>query len=199
MHYESMMEATRDIRSFRHDVKNNLFALNIMLSQGRLDEAKKYVENLSGIIDETKRFSFCTGNYLADAILGDKAATAVKDGTKILFLGSIPEKGIEKNDLCTVLTNALDNAIEACSDIPDSVITIDSRETDFGCRINIGNPVKVEPQIKNGMIKTSKSDKNNHGFGLENIRRTVEKYNGFVKATCENKLFNLDIALMLNI
>ena len=198
-HYESMTDATRDIRSFRHDIKNNLFSLNIMLSQDKLEEAKKYIENLSGRIDETKRFSYFTGNYLADAILADKAATAAESGTKIEFSGSIPEKGIEKSDLCTVLTNALDNAIEACREIPEAVIVIDSKETPMGYRINISNPVKAEPQIKNGKVKTSKSDKKNHGFGLENISRTVEKYNGFVKVTCENKTFNLDIAMTLNI
>ena len=98
-----------------------------------------------------------------------------------------------------MLTNALDNAIEACKEIPESVIEIDSKETPMGYRINISNPVKTEPQIKNGRIKTSKSDKKNHGFGLENINRTVEKYNGFVKVSCENKTFNLDIAMTLNI
>lgn len=196
-HYESLTESTQEIRSFRHDIKNNLFSLNIMLSEGKLDEAKEYVESLNGKIDETKRFSYYTGNYLADAILADKAGSAAEYGTKIIFDGTIPEKGIEKCDLCTVLTNALDNAITACRDIQNSTVKITSRETEMGCRITISNPVKIEPQIKNGKIKTSKSDKKNHGFGIENIRKTVEKYNGFLKLGCENKTFKLDVAMTL--
>lgn len=196
-HYESLTESTQEIRSFRHDIKNNLFSLNIMLSEGKLDEAKKYVESLNGRIDETKRFSYCTGNYLADAILADKAGLAAEYGTKIIFSGTIPENGIEKYDLCTVLTNALDNAITACRDILNSAVKITSKETGMGCRITISNPVKFEPQIKNGKIKTSKSDKKNHGFGIENIRKTAEKYNGFVKLSCENKTFKLDVAMTL--
>lgn len=198
-HYESMMDATRDIRGFRHDMKNYLFLLNIMLSKGELDEAKSYVESLGGKIDETKRFAFFTGNYLADAILADKAETAAKSGTSIEFTGSIPEKGIENSDLCTILTNALDNATEACREIPNAVIKINSKEAPLGCKITVTNPVTTEPQIKNGKIKTSKSDKKNHGFGLENIRKTVEKHNGYIKANCENKIFSLDIAITLNI
>ena len=96
-----------------------------------------------------------------------------------------------------MLTNALDNAITACRDIQNSTVKITSRETEMGCRITISNPVKIEPQIKNGKIKTSKSDKKNHGFGIENIRKTVEKYNGFLKLGCENKTFKLDVAMTL--
>ena len=113
----------------------------------------------------------------------------------ITFDGSLPSKGISNNDLCTVLANALDNAVYNSSDkaVPVSIV---SREQNNGVIITISNSVDKPVEIKNNRIKTSKKDKTNHGFGIDNIKNVAKEYNGFVNLTCENKLFIIEIGLM---
>lgn len=196
-HYESMIEANRDIRSFRHDITNNLFSLDILLCESRLDEAREYIGKLNGKIADTKKNKFYTGNYLADAIFADKAATAEQSGISVDFSGTIPQEGIENYDLCTILSNALDNAIDACREIAPCTIKIRANETEMGFFLKISNPTKNKLHVKNNKLKTTKADKSNHGFGLKNIEGVVKKYNGIINLSCEDKIFTLEASMIL--
>lgn len=196
-HYESMIEANRDIRSFRHDITNNLFSLDILLCEGRLAEAREYIGKLNGKIADTKKNKFYTGNYLADAIFADKAATAEQCGISVDFSGTIPQEGIENYDLCTILSNAMDNAIDACREISPCTIKIMANETEMDFFLRISNPTKNKLHIKNNRLKTSKADKANHGFGLKNIESVVKKYNGITSINCENNIFTLEASMIL--
>lgn len=194
-HYEEMVQKNKDIRTFRHDYKNNLYSIRTLIESGRTEEAEKYIDELdSGLKLSENRYA--TGNYLADAIISGKAETAKMSDIEIEFDGVIPENGISNNDLCTILSNAIDNAIRACSEIAPCRINIVSQITANGAVIKITNPVKENVEIKNNSIKTTKSDKVNHGIGVSNIRKAVKKYNGYMELSCENKLFILEIGLV---
>ena len=195
-HYEEMTEKNREIRSFRHDYQNNLSALRTLVKDGKNEDALSYVNDLSGPLEKTKN-RFATGNYLADAILGEKSGVAEAQGVTIDFSGIIPKKGITNNDLCTVITNGLDNAIRGCEECVPCNIKIESRCKGNWFSFVIKNPVKNKVQIKNNTVKTSKSDKENHGFGLENIKRVAKKYNGRVELSCDENEFTLKVFMML--
>ena len=109
-HYEEMTQKNREIRSFRHDYQNNLSSLRVMVAEDRREDALNYIDNLNIPLEKTQN-KYATGNYLADAILSGKSAQAGNQGAIICFKGSIPQKGISNNDLCTILANGLDNAI----------------------------------------------------------------------------------------
>ncbi|MBQ4245453.1 MAG: GHKL domain-containing protein [Clostridia bacterium] len=189
-HYEEMMRKNGDIRAFRHDYKNNLFSLNALMSGGKTEEAQQYISELSQALENTKN-SFQTGNYLADAILSDKAEAAAQSGTKIDFSGTIPKDWIKNSDLCTVLSNSLDNAVRACGEIPDAVISVKCKETDNSAVISISNPVLKKVEIKNNRIKTTKADSLNHGIGLANVEKTARKYDGYMKLSCDDSVFEI--------
>lgn len=194
-HYEELAEKNRDIRRFRHDIKNNLLALNILLSDEKFDEAKKYIAGLNESVKETEN-RFSTGNYLADAILSHKADELEKDLNKIEFSGSIPSGKINNNDLCTILTNSIDNAARACRKLSPCSVRIEADENEKGCSFTISNPVEKKIEIKNNTIKTSKKDSQNHGFGIENIKRVADKYRGFVRLDCTDSEFTIKIGLL---
>lgn len=195
-HYEEMVQKNRDIRTFRHDYKNNLYSLKTLIRSGRIDEAEKYIDELdSGLMLSENKYA--TGNYLADAIISGKAETAKQMGADIEFEGVIPESGISNNDLCTILSNALDNAVRACAGIAPCKINIGSQITANGASIRISNPVAENVEIKNNSVKTTKSDKTNHGIGIENIKKAVKKYNGYAELSCEDKAFTVEIGLVL--
>lgn len=195
-HYEDMVIKNRDIRSFRHDYKNNLISLRSLVSSEKISEALEYIDNLHGSLT-TAQSRFSTGNYLADAILNDKVLTAGESGVEIEFKGSIPQNGITNNDLCTVLANSVDNAIRGCSGVEKAKIKIVGNETPNGFVLNVSNPVLNKVEIKNNSVKTSKSDKENHGFGIGIVKKTVKKYNGFVQLSCEDNIFKIQVGFIL--
>lgn len=194
MHNQEIIKNSSDIRRFRHDYINNVFALSILIDQNKIEEAKEYLAKMNEIpaLTATK---YTTGNYLADAIITSKAALAQEKGLTIDFEGTLPSKGISNNDLCTVLANALDNAVCNSSDkgIPISVV---SHEQNNGVIITISNHTDKPVEIKNNKIKTSKKDKLNHGFGLGNIEAVAKEYNGFVNLTCKDNLFIIEIGML---
>ena len=169
-----MIAKNRDIRAFRHDYKNNLFSISAFIKSGRLDEAEKYIGELSDELSLTEN-TYSTGNYLADAILSDKSQSAAEKGITIDFSGTIPAKGIKNSDLCAVISNAVDNAIRGCEKCASCKINIISEEKSSGVLMTFKNPVKEKVVIKNNIIRTTKQDKNNHGIGLGNIRRAAKK------------------------
>lgn len=193
-HYEDMVKKNQDIRRFRHDYKNNLFSLSTFIKSGQYDEAQQYITDLTGQLELTQN-RFATGNYLADAIISDKADTAAQSGTQIDFEGTIPADWISNSDICTLLSNPLDNAISACENYDGAVIRIVSKENDKGAIISILNPVKEKVPIKDNKIKTTKSDKQNHGLGLGNVERTAQKYGGYSKLSCSDSEFEIRIGL----
>ena len=194
-HYQDLAEKNRDIRRFRHDIKNNLLALDILLSDGKYDEAKNYIDSMNESVKETEN-RFSTGSYLADAILSHKADEIKNDKLDIEFSGTVPSERISNNDLCTILTNSIDNAARACKEIAPCIINVTSDETEKGCTITVSNPVLKKVEIKNNSIKTSKKDAQNHGFGIENIKKVAEKYHGFVRLSCTDSEFTIKIGLL---
>ncbi len=194
-HYQDLAEKNRDIRRFRHDIKNNLLALDILLSDGKYDEAKKYIDSMNESVKETEN-RFSTGSYLADAILSHKADEIKNDKLDIEFSGTVPSERISNNDLCTILTNSIDNAARACKEVAPCKINVTSDETEKGCTITVSNPVLKKVEIKNDSIKTSKKDAQNHGFGIENIKKVAEKYRGFVRLSCTDSEFTIKVGLL---
>ncbi len=169
-----------------------------MLQAKEYDEANAYIEKLTEHTT-TSSPKYFTGNSVADSILNDKSEYARSIGVEIKCNGIVHED-ISAVDICIILANALDNAIEACEKIADSsskIITVNCDYLKCIQLICITNSIAENIVIHNNNIETSKSDKSNHGIGLYNIRKTVEKYNGEFDITCEDNIFKLDIALKL--
>ena len=194
-HYEEMMIRNRDIRAFRHDYKNNLFAINAFIKSGRLDEAESYISSLSDDLALTES-SFSTGNYLADAILTEKSQSARQKGITVDFSGTIPADSINNSDICAVIANALDNALRGCEECSPCTVKITSEEKPSGVVMTFINPVKEKVIIKNNSVRTTKQDKLSHGIGLSNIKRAAKKYNGYVQLECDDEFFTLEVGMM---
>lgn len=194
-YYENMAEKNQDMRAFRHDFDNNMYALNELIEDNQFDEAKKY------ILDLTKRTSltkpkYSTGNRLANAIISHKAEESEKLGIEIDFKGTVPADKVSNSDICTILSNALDNAIRATAEIAPCKIKIRSYEKASAVTITISNPVKEKVEIRSNSIKTTKANKKNHGFGISNIKRAAEKNGGFVELMCDDNEFTIKIGLI---
>ena len=197
-YYQTMIKLNEELRKFKHDYKNHNTCLRVLLEKQQYDDALQYVREITynKIIESDK---FFTGNQIGDAILSAKSADANKINAEIKFDGSICDK-LPLSDVCVILANALDNAIEACEKITDSdkkIIRVKCAFSQNVQIIQIANPVEKDVQIHNNSVETTKDDKSSHGIGLHNIMRTVDKYNGEFSISCENKQFVLDIGFQV--
>lgn len=195
--YERMLSSDRQLREFRHDYKNHMLVVTALLNAGKNDEAAEYLETIK-ITSGVQKRQISTGNFVADAMLNNKNALAEELGIKMSFVGTIPEKGIASSDLCTVLGNLVDNAIENTKRLKgEKYIRIEATARELFFVLSIVNPVNERVVIKNNRIKTTKSDSKNHGIGLKNVGRIAEKYGGKFRLSCDDREFVADISIKL--
>ena len=188
--YIEMNEKNTELRRFRHDTKNLLIALRSLVSEGKNDQALEYIDKMQTGLDIAKIKMFETGNHIADALLESKAKTAHRYGIKISIEGNIPSGNIEDVDLVILLSNLLDNAIEASIQADgDKFIEIRSILKKNIWILNVKNPCDKEVIIKDNRIESTKDDNEAHGFGLANIERITSKYNGRLQLSFEDHIF----------
>ncbi len=191
-HYEQREKANTELRKFKHDYNNHINCIQALISSGRYEEVSEYLNKLSTLLPSDS-FLYKTGNYLSDAILTDKQENAKKDKIQISFSGTIPTS-INNTDLCIILSNALDNAIEAsrmCEGEKEISVYGGYRHGYF--ILVMKNPTVNNISDNTELPATTKEDKLHHGFGLLNINTVVEKYNGFMKTECKDNQFVLSL------
>ena len=198
--YELIHETNENLRKFKHDFKNFKIGLQVFLRSSDTEGALRFLREGETPL-QSQYPVFETGNELADALLFDKQSTARAQNTSIHFDGIIPPRGLSHVDGCVILGNALDNALDACAQLPAEDaknIFVASRFNNGFLFISISNPVKEDVLIEGTTLPSSKKDKANHGIGLLSIRSAAEKYDGSLELSCEDLLFTTKIVLDLN-
>lgn len=192
-HYDKLERLDMETASFRHDYINHLHSIHSLIEMNENKSAMQYIEKLYKTRHKTC-LMFSTGNRLADAILTDRT-DMLPQGVRIDYSGIIPTQ-IDNIDICTILTNALDNAIEACRKFTQPcVITVSALERQGYFVLIITNPAQA-PDFED-IPATTKPDEKRHGMGLINIRNTVKKYNGQMNVVCKNGIFELSLTMKL--
>lgn len=113
-YYEKINTIYGEFRSFRHDFKNHVICLRSLIESNEKENALEYINEIEGLSSVEKK-QYNTGNIIIDALLNDKNDRAAAINTKIVFSGMVPTTGISNVDLCIIMANAIDNAIEACA------------------------------------------------------------------------------------
>ena len=192
-YFEASAKADNDIRSMRHDMRNNTQVLLLLLENKEYDKMRDFLNEMGENLSSTN-ISSHTGNTIADAIIADKKNRASDKGLVLKTSGVITDVDFSPVDICKILSNLLDNAIEAASsdalkelDADLKTIDLQFKKTDTFFMITCSNPCDHCPEIENGRIVTTKKDKKSHGFGLNNIETASANYDGEMSITCEKK------------
>ncbi len=195
-YYNEIIENETQTKKFRHDIKNLLLVLRSLVEQGENDRALEYIEKLDAMRKESIR-KYDTGNFVADTLISAKATAAEDINTEIVFTGYVPND-FENVDLVILLSNVFDNALEACEKLDGKkIITIDSILQKQMWVILVKNPTEKDIKIQNNRITTTKSNKEIHGYGIQNMERIAQKYGGDIKLECEHGIFTAKIMLLL--
>ncbi|MBR3226949.1 MAG: sensor histidine kinase [Erysipelotrichaceae bacterium] len=194
-------KADQELRKYRHDMKNHLSALSYLIEKKETGQALNYLRNLSIAIPESN-LDIKTDNLVLDALLSQKFNEARRKNIDLTMRADLkPLLKLDDHDLCIIFGNALDNAINAAEkNGDDPFISIRSEEKAGYYLLSFENNYKDTIIIEDDELISTKKDKNNHGFGIGNIKAVVKRYNGYVRyhVNDEKKRFTLILALPLN-
>lgn len=194
-HYRELYAVQDETRKIRHDMKNNLIALQGYLHNGMVLESEKMLDSLVGEIRDLEGV-VSSGYPALDAVIGAKNTIAAKEKIRLerhLVLDRqilIPEM-----DLALLLATALDNSLEAEQKEEEGKrwIKLELRTYESYLVLRVQNYVSQIFSLKN--LCTNKPDKLWHGYGLKTIRSIAEKYDGDIHISCENQIFCVDVML----
>lgn len=196
--YQEAKEAYETNATLYHDMRNHFAMVQGYLTDGKVAEAQAYLEEINGWIDAYPKERW-TGIGALDYILNQKKETAARQGTGMVIHAEYPaDCRIDPADLCAILTNLLDNAMEACAKQPEGEsreITVTIRRINLFLIIRITNSSATASAIKNGNFVTSKRDRRLHGWGLRSVKAAVEKYQGTMEIVYSDLVYTVDIML----
>lgn len=174
-------------KAFRHDLKNHLSVLDGLLSQGKLEESKAYLEKLKEA-SALLTFPYQTGNPVVDILLGEKLGLAETKEIAAEVSLLLPKScEIDDFDLCVIFANALDNAIRACQSAAErKYIRVSGEQQGDFYVLAFENTCPDEPLPP-------------QGTGLSNIRSVAEKYHGAILTEKTGGYFSLHVLLNISL
>lgn len=196
LYYQKLERVTKETRAIKHDMKNHLIVMKGLAEKKDIGSLNEYLDNIQSTM-EGMSVVVHTGNSIINSIVNEKLEIAQSKQIEMaLDIALQEELGVTAMDLCVMVANSLDNAIEACDKIPDEGkkrITVYGRFERGYLSFIITNTVARNVYISNNTVITDKSDKLNHGYGLQNIKNAVKRNHGKVKIECEDEVFSIYI------
>lgn len=187
----------RQVRGWRHDYRNHINNMKIQLSEGNYDKLSDYLNELADDLD-TVDTVIKTGNVMADAILNSKLNVAEKMNIKLNVKANVPDKlPMSDVELCSMLGNILDNAVEACGTLPEEerFMRVYIGKLKGQLYLSVQNSAGKVRKSKNTYLSTKEGE---HGYGLFRIDRVAKRYGGYVNRQNEEGVFATEIMVPLN-
>ena len=176
-HIDEILVMQKQIKKFRHDSSHHFTALKGFFLNNQNQDGVTYIERINDDLQQSEIVD--TGNTAFDAIISAKKVLAESKNIDFTLQIQIPEKlKVAAVDLCVIFGNALDNAIEACEKLETPKIinvSVIYDDNQLICKIT-NTALRSIPDLQ-----TTKDDKENHGFGLDNIKQALSKYNHVMK------------------
>ena len=195
-HYAEVENMYNQVRGWRHDYRNHIQAMKSHASAGDLDAIVRYLDELDTDL-HTVDTVIKTGNKMTDAILNSKISLARSKNISVTAEAHIAvELNTSQLDLCIIIGNLLDNAIEACLALPEDerIIRIYMEMKDTHLYMSFTNSTAQKKQSKmNGRFTSIKGA--GHGFGLVRIDNIIERHNGYISRNSEDGAYTTEIML----
>ncbi len=172
-------ENERTLRKFRHDILNYLIDIRGLLAMNQTDSALKLLEETAGKAELPNPELINTGNVFADVVISSKSAVCKRKSIRFEYKAApMNEYKIEAADISSLLSNLLDNAVEASEKSTDPYIKLDIFEHNIYLIFRVENSIFCDVKPDNFQLRSTKEDSSLHGCGMEIIREIAEKYNG---------------------
>lgn len=195
-HYREVENMYRQIRGWRHDYRNHIQTMKVLAANGDMDALKAYLDELDTDLN-TVDTVVKTGNPMADAILNSKISLARSRNIPTQVDAHIPVKlKMSELDLCCIIGNLFDNAMEASMALPEEKrlirVYMDMKGTQLYISFTNFTAAKKLSKVGRG-FKTSKGE--GHGFGLVRMDDIVSRYDGYLSRNSEDGAFTTEILI----
>ena len=195
-HCDEVQNIYSQMRGWRHDYHNHIQTLKAYRTLGQNTEIDNYLNHLDNDLTSVDTV-FKTGNIMVDAILNSKISLAQNRKIKVNATAIVPKVlPVSEIDLCVIIGNLLDNAMEACLKLSEKDRTIRIYIDIFNeyLYISVSNTMSGKIDKRPGHISSKGA---NHGFGLIRIDKIAKKYNGHINRQNEEGVFATEIMLPL--
>lgn len=195
-HYREVENMYRQIRGWRHDYRNHIQMMKALAVNNDMDGLRAYLDELDEDLN-TVDTVIKTGNAMADAILNSKISLAKAKDIPVYVDAHIPVKlRMSELDLCVIIGNLFDNAIEASLGLPQNErmirVYMDMKGTQLYISFTNFTAQKKREKI-GGLFQTTKGE--GHGFGLVRIDNIIERLDGYLSRNSEDGAFTTEILI----
>ncbi len=192
---DAFSEAQEKTAIYRHDMRHHLNLIGGLLADGDIHGAIEYISHTQSDIDKITPVRYCYNNTI-NLILSFFAGRAKANGINFTVEVQLPQDiTIEETDLCTLLSNGLENAINACAEVAEK----GQRSLHINCQTHKGNLLIFIENSFNGNLLIENglpgSERQGHGYGMKSIMMITRKYDGYCSYTAQDNTFTLRIVL----
>lgn len=191
-HYEEVENMYQKMRGWRHDYRHHIQAMKVHAANKEYDEIDRYLEMLDDDLTNVETV-IKTGNRMADAILNSKLSLAAANHIEVKAEAKIPVSlTVSELDLCIIIGNLMDNAIDACMELPPEkrLIRIYMEMKGNFLYFALTN---TSGGKKKKSFRSTKGE--GHGFGIARMDAVVEKYGGYITRASEDEAFSTEVLL----
>ena len=193
--YKALYTNYEKQRKKAHEYKNQVLCMEGLLKKKQYDELEKYIDNISGKLSGEKS-CIRTNNALVDAIINTKYKEMEEKGILcVLVLTELKDLPIEDDDLVVILSNLLNNAIEACEKCEKKIVKVKIVKEDNDIVISVKNSYNGEIKKNLNDFVSTKEETDGHGFGIKNIKESVARYGGTCSITYDDIDFSFSILI----
>ncbi len=191
--YSTLAAGNEQTRLAVHDCKNHIFTAMELLRQKKIKETEEYLQSVAGTLD--RPYKSYLQNSIADIVITQKAELAEKAGVKLSVTGVMGEVNIKRTDMSSLISNLLDNAIEAAAKCQGGFVQLKVKMQGDYIYISTLNSIAKMPVIVGTDFVTTKPDRENHGMGIKIIKDIVHRYNGEFDFSAENGVITIYVLL----
>lgn len=190
--YEDINKLVEELRELRHDFRFHTSTLQQLYEEKRYDKLGMYINQLRDNVKSAERY-IILDNKAVSGVLNQKVKEMEDRGIDFQHIIEISNFVLKDIDICSLLGNLLDNAIEASEKAVNKVVSLKIIYQDSGYEILCENTYLIAPVFRRGNYVTTKEDTQEHGFGIKIIRKIAENYHGMVRIETENERFIVNI------
>lgn len=196
-YYEAVIEKEENTKKFRHDISNHIMCIGELAEQEKLDEVRRYIDDIQIELKRIHNCCYSVGNTIIDALL-NRYVSQLSEDVKVTVSGAIHEQlPISDVEFCTIFSNLLKNSVEALQHIEGEKylsVRFYTGSNDFV--LELCNSASNQTFVNNnGLPETTKKEKDSHGYGLQNVKDTINKNNGKFYWESTAEMFKVKVLL----
>ena len=197
-----VLRGEEKIKALRHDIKHHLNELMLLANKHDVAEIQKYIDEMNSFLKNPNEI-VASGNLEIDSVLNFMLQKAEKELKTVDIKVMLPEKVRHSFDINVMLGNLLENAIDAAGKTENKYLSVHIKLKRGILKVKIENSFESSCTLcekqnrKDTILKTTKPFTKQHGIGLKNVKKIVEKYNGTMAVTAQEGIFCVNLLLYM--